>query len=259
MLPRKSVPLVLLTVLSVGSVGLLCHAQQAQPLTPVRYHLGDDARWSDPNLDDSSWSVAPDGRVPEPAADTNGFVWSRVRVAVPQNAMEPLAFRWSAVREGAEVEEVFVNGVRVGRTGDFPPHAAIRMVPQNLVIDLPAEVARAGTVAEVAIRTWTAPLGRGRRSTQVMDISIDRGPLQHLIAREAQAQDLLGYMPQFAIGLLLEVLGIAVLALGLWSGRKDLFLCALWLVTMPVFLALISLNSLVSVSACGCFSGPGAH
>ena len=79
-----------------------------------------------------------------------------------------------------------------------------------------------------------------------MDISIDRGPLQHLIAREAQAQDLLGYMPQFAIGLLLEVLGIAVLALGLWSGRKDLFLCALWLVTMPVFLALISLNSLVS-------------
>lgn len=246
MLPRKSVPLVLLTVLSVGSVGLLCHAQQAQPLTPVRYHLGDDARWSDPNLDDSSWSVAPDGRVPEPAADTNGFVWSRVGVAVPQNAMEPLAFRWSAVREGSEVEEVFVNGVRVGRTGDFPPHAAIRMVPQNLVIDLPAEVARAGTVAEVAIRTWTAPLGRGRRSTQVMDISIDRGPLQHLIAREAQAQDLLGYMPQFAIGLLLEVLGIAVLALGLWSGRKDLFLCALWLVTMPVFLALISLNSLVS-------------
>ena len=70
--------------------------------------------------------------------------------------------------------------------------------------------------------------------------------MQHLIAREAQAQDLLGYMPQFAIGLLLEVLGIAVLALGLWSGRKDLFLCALWLVIMPVFLALISLNSLVS-------------
>jgi hypothetical protein len=64
-------------------VGLLCHAQQGQPFTPVRYHLGDDAHWADPNLDDSSWSVAPDGRVPEPSADTNGFVWSRVRVVVP--------------------------------------------------------------------------------------------------------------------------------------------------------------------------------
>ena len=245
MLPSRSVLLVLVTVLSVSAAGFLCHAQQAQSLTPVRFHFGDDARWADPHLDDSSWSVAPGGRVPASAAGTNGFVWSRVRVAVPQNAMEPLAFRWGAPHLGVDIE-VFVNGVSVGRTGDFPPHATIRMVPQNLVIDLPAGVARAGTVAEVAVRGWTASTGRGSPSMQVMDISIDSGPLQHAIAGEAQAQNLLGYMPQFAIGLLLEVLGVAVLALGLWSGRKELFLCALWLVTMPVFLTLISLRSLVS-------------
>ncbi len=147
--------------------------RQAQPVTLVRYHLGDDARWANLNLDDSSWTVAPDGRVPPPAADTNGFVWSRVRVAVPQNAAEPLAFRWDAASEGGDVEEVFVNGVPVGRTGDFPRHTMIRKVPQTPG-DRPSgrSGAAAGTVAEVAIRGWTSSFGRDRRNTQVMDISI---------------------------------------------------------------------------------------
>jgi len=96
--------------------------------TPVRFHVGDDARWADPNLDDSSWSLAVDGHLPPSAPQTDGFIWSRLRVIVPKAATEPPALRWSAPQEGADVQEVFVNGVPVGCTGDFPPHLKIRMV-----------------------------------------------------------------------------------------------------------------------------------
>jgi hypothetical protein len=221
----------------------VCPAQQVQQFTPVRYHFGDDARWADPNRNDNLWSVAADGRVPTPAIDTDGFVWSRIRVAVPHNMAGPLAIRWDTGQNGPNVQEVYVNGVRVGRTGEFPPGATMRMVPENLVFDLPPSLVREGTFAEVAIRSWTPPVYSRRRNISVSDLSIDGAALQHALAGEAEARTLLGYMPQFAIGLLLEVLGIGVLVLGLWSGRRELFLCALWLVTMPVFLTLISLMS----------------
>ena len=91
----------------------MCPAQQVQQFTPVRYHFGDDARWADPNRDDNLWSVAADGRVPTPAIDTDGFVRSRVRVAVPHNMAGPLAIRWDTGQNGPNVQEVYVNGVRV--------------------------------------------------------------------------------------------------------------------------------------------------
>lgn len=234
--------LVLFAELCVSSAGFAGHAQGAPLPTPVRFHLGDDASWADPKLDDSSWSLAVDGHLPPSTSKTGGYIWSRLRVTVPKAATEPLALRWSAPQEGADVQEVFVNGVPVGRTGDFPPHLKIRMVSQNAVLDLPAGVAPPGTVAEVAIRGWTM-IGR---PTQVTGISIDTRTLQYALAGELRAQNLLGYMPQFAMSLLLEVLGLAVLTLGLWSGRKELLLCAIWLVIMPVYLTSISLSSLVS-------------
>jgi serine phosphatase RsbU (regulator of sigma subunit) len=240
MLPGKFALLVF-AELCVTSAGFTGRAQQVPLPTPVRFHVGDDARWADPNFDDSSWSLSVDGHLPPSTPQADGFIWSRLRVIVPESATGPLALRWSTPQEGA-VQEVFVNGVPAGRTGDFPPHLKMRMVSQNIVFDLPAGLGRAGTVAEVAIRGWTV-IGR---PTQITGISIDSATLQHAIAGQLQTQNLLGYMPQFAVSLLLEVLGLGVLILGLWSGRKELLLCAIWLVSMPVYLTSISLISLVS-------------
>lgn len=235
---------VALTVCLVAAgMRITCRAQQ---VPEVRYQFGDDARWADPNLDDGSWSSSADGRVPMPATDSDGFFWIRVRVAVPQSAKDPLTLRWGAARSGPDVLEVYLNGARVGRVGEFPPHATVRMLRQNLLMDLPTGLVRPGTVTEVAIRGWMMPIHRSGRLVSAMDFSIDGSALQHAMAGEAQTRNLLAYMPQFAIGLLLEMFGVGVLALGRWSGSKELFLCALWLVIMPVFLTLISLGSLLS-------------
>jgi hypothetical protein len=47
-------------------------AQSPTPLV-VRYHFGDDAAWANPNFDDSAWPVAPDGKWPMPALNSDGF------------------------------------------------------------------------------------------------------------------------------------------------------------------------------------------
>ena len=93
----------------------MCPAQHLQQFTPVRYHFGDDARWADPNRDDNflecsrRWSRAYACN----RRRIDGFVRSRVRVAVPHNMAGPLAIRWDTGQNGPNVQEVYVNGVRV--------------------------------------------------------------------------------------------------------------------------------------------------
>src|ERR1700692_4778968 len=97
MLPRKSGLLLLLTAMSAGSAGFLCHAQQAQAPPTVSYPFGDDPDgklgWANPNFDDSAWPVAKDGKWPMPAFYSDGFVWVRVRVPLSSETHAPLAIR----------------------------------------------------------------------------------------------------------------------------------------------------------------------
>src|SRR5580698_4724085 len=74
------------TLCCVGllALGIAAAAQPAQTNpSAIRYHMGDDARWSDRMLDDSAWPVSSNGRVPAPELDSDGFFWVRMRVAVP--------------------------------------------------------------------------------------------------------------------------------------------------------------------------------
>src|SRR5215469_2183274 len=82
--------------------------------TPVRYHFGDDARWADPDLDDSQWPIAKDGRVPARSRDRDGFVWVRLRVPVEKNAQTPLAIQLSGLGSQPMAWQVYVNDVSVG-------------------------------------------------------------------------------------------------------------------------------------------------
>ena len=144
MLPCTSRLWVLFTFLPVSSAGFFCHAEQAPP---VRYHFGDDARWSDPSVDDGAWPIAEHGRWPVPPMGSDGFVWSRVR----RDAGGPLAIlmsdSWSDRLSGLSdilSYEIFVNGQLIVRRGSFPSSAG-PIVSRGSRLCTPAAVASPGT------------------------------------------------------------------------------------------------------------------
>lgn len=79
-------------------------------------------KWSDPNYDDSKWSLmqVPAFWADESLGFTNGSVWFRKCVEIPAG-MEtaPATIRLGAI---VDADSVFINGVFVGSTGyQYPP------------------------------------------------------------------------------------------------------------------------------------------
>jgi hypothetical protein len=240
------------------ALGLSAFAQTASSPSQnlIRYHHGDNFAWADAQFDDSAWPEAQNGSFTAPAHVADGFFWVRAQIAIPPGAQDPLAIESQTIEAVPNVQEVWVNGHLIGRYGDFPPHARPLVPPQMLVFDIPAGEARPGTVAIVALRTWNVPADRSLRLVRShpdpvnVQFSIGSAPLLHALATEAEDRAWLRFWPQFSIALLFIMLGLAVLALGIWTRDRRLLLCALWLVLMPAYLVFGSLLSLlVGVSA----------
>ncbi len=241
MLLRPSGTLVLFAMLSVG---LVCAAQQAQPESPVHYHFGDDPNgklgWADPTYDDSAWPLAQDGRWPIPPIYSDGFVWVRVRVPVPSDAAGQLAIRSErplVLDSGvtAVADELFVNGVKVGRQGSLPPHAQPSLYGWDEVFNLPAGVAAPGASAVVAFRVWCPPYlqliggsGSGR-------FTIDETRNLNLARRANIAASLVANEPDVALSALIFLLAVGLLVVWRWSRGRELLLCSLMLISLSLF------------------------
>jgi len=234
----------LIVLLALGAVApQFLHAQSAPGSQPVfRYHYGDNPAWAAPSFDDSAWPRAHDSAFPAPGYESDGFFWVRVRIAVPASSADPLAISLQTIDAFPNVQELWVNGRLVGRYGDFPPHAKPLDHPQMLVFDIPAGVVQPGSVAVLALCTWDAPYDQSESlmlhhpAPVKFAISIGNAPLLHALATEAQDRALLRLGPQLLLALVFIMLGLAVLALGIWARNRTLLLCALWLVALPAFL-----------------------
>ena len=149
------------------SAGLVCSAQQAEPGTLVRYHLGDDSNgklgWATPSFDDNTWPVAQEGNWPMPPFYSDGFVWVRARMQVPNHIGGTLAIRSAdSLSVGTNTEltaadEIFVNGLPVGSQGSFPPLVEAVLNGRETVFDLPPGTIQPVTAAVVAYRVWYPP------------------------------------------------------------------------------------------------------
>jgi Stage II sporulation protein E (SpoIIE) len=233
----------------VGLLALgIAAAAQAPIAAPseIRYHMGDDTRWSDEGLDDSAWPVSSDGRIPAPELNSDGFFWVRMRVAVPADANGRLALKWLPRRTGPDAMEIFLNGVRVAGYGSSPPNVSPLLTPYEKVFDLPEGVAKAGEPAELVMRGWTMPINRGAPNAIAAGFSINRADLLHAVADQSGAEFLIRRSPELAVDLLLEFVGLGVLLLGVWSRRREILLGALWLVAVTVFLSMGSFGWLAA-------------
>jgi hypothetical protein len=145
------------------------------PLTgPWKFHVGDDAKWADPNFDDGDWEVVDLGAKKESIDPTMGFegfspgwtgkghagyagyAWYRMRIRV-QGADGALALL--APTDVDDSYQLFVNGHLIGEFGRFTGSVPTIYFSRPLMFALPAAAlpqSPDGTM-EVAFRFYMAP------------------------------------------------------------------------------------------------------
>ena len=125
-----------------------------------KFQLGDDPSWSDPGFDDSSWSTL---QVPEvdgapQFADYDGFGWYRLTFDLPASAdgtnlVASLGFI-------DDVDEAYLNGVKIGGSGLMPPEPKSQWF-QHRLYPVPADAPLFGQSNTLAVRVYDMSGGGG--------------------------------------------------------------------------------------------------
>lgn len=117
-----------------------------------RFSIGDKMSFAKPNYDDSDWErvYVPSSWQSEGFRRYNGYAWYRTTFEIEFTAGEILYLELGRIDD---VDEVFVNGRRVGSTGGFPPeyftaHTVSRTYP------VPTEYLVAGKKNVIAVRVY---------------------------------------------------------------------------------------------------------
>ncbi len=126
---------------------------------PWRFHIGDDLRWADPNINDTpgenGWETILADRPwgAQKHFAYTGFGWYRLNLRITPAPDVKTDFQL-LLPSLQDICEVYWNGRLVGRYGKLPPH------PSSPALNAPATFTlpdfRSGTLA---IRVWAGPLG----------------------------------------------------------------------------------------------------
>lgn len=84
------------------------------------FNLGDNMKFAKPQYDDSGWEkiYVPSNWHREGFRNYHGYAWYRKRVVIDYKDNEALTLELGKIDD---VDEVYVNGYLIGRTGGFPP------------------------------------------------------------------------------------------------------------------------------------------
>lgn len=227
----------------------IAHAQA--PLTidlsgEWRYSDGDDARYARPDFEDSAWTTV---RVPgtnflrEQYRDPAGtWVWLRKTVVLPEGVERQ---RYSLMLgKLTENYDVFLNGVPVGRIGDFTVEGSQFARPQ--VLDLPVLAAGRATIA---IRAWIHAV---RGASTSWRVATDPGPYQLTLSEATPRTSGTAFVNNLRLARTLDlVAGVALVSLALipflmfLGQRKRMEL--LWLALHALFVGVRRLHLVLSI------------
>jgi len=121
---------------------------------PWQFHLGDDAAWAAPGLDDSGWEqlIADKSWGLQGHANTSGYGWYRRHITLtPAPGASPdFVLLIPAIDD---IYELYWNGMPVGHLGNMPPHLL-------WLTGLSAQTYGLGPVRSgvLAVRVWKAPM-----------------------------------------------------------------------------------------------------
>lgn len=131
------------------------------------FSIGDQKEWASPSFNDSQWSKI---RVPARWEDVgyqgyDGYAWYRLDVVVPTTMRNQiLALHLGYIDD---VDEVFVNGKKVGQTGSFPPNFETGYNAYRKYL-LPNNLLTFGSKNVIAVRVYDAQLAGGLISGKFM-------------------------------------------------------------------------------------------
>jgi hypothetical protein len=168
---------------------------------PWKFHTGDDAKWADPNFDDSTWEsvdlTAPPGAhdndvgltgyVPGWGAKRHrgysGYAWYRLRMAVAAPAQQALALSGPPAVDSAY--QVFVNGQLLGGFGRFTGQTPTVFSIQPRVFALPRSLlgGEQSNSALIAFRVWMGPWDLADESAGGIHIASALGEASSIEAR----------------------------------------------------------------------------
>lgn len=124
-----------------------------------QFHVGDDARWAEPGINDASGQDGWESILPNLPWGAQGhyayagFAWYRIHLSMipPPGFNSEIQLVLPGISDACEV---YWNGTLVGRYGSFPPHPSWPLLNAPVVFTLPGPYT--GTLA---LRVWKGPLG----------------------------------------------------------------------------------------------------
>jgi hypothetical protein len=225
---------------------LMTASAVAQPLNlsgPWKLSATDQARWAQPDVDDSRW---PTVTLPQRMPRNERIYW--LRRAVPTPAQAQAGQLQVTIGLVAESYEIYVNGLRIGDTGDFgkseigffQPRSF--RVPSEAVTSMPASGPASSPALVVALRIWNPGASWGSMTSGLRD----RGPYwittsEHANAEIDAAQKGLRLALTPALIVIAGECGIGVCLLLLWFAERDrgeLLFFAVYLIATGISLIL---------------------
>jgi sigma-B regulation protein RsbU (phosphoserine phosphatase) len=218
-----------------ASLAAAAQSYSAPAPLPIRYHFGDDPRFSAPTFDDSTWPIAANGQFSLPPFHSDGYVWIRTRIPVRPDAESPHAVLLDGNENQWMADQLYVNGFLVGQQGSLASKPAIDPASEPAVFDLPIGAVTPGTTVVVALRAWYMPGARTTGSSAAVRFTIDSSRFVHLARRARHQHTLISLGPELGANLLITCLGLGLLLLWRGGGGRDILLCsALLLLYAPI-------------------------
>jgi len=86
-----------------------------------KFSIGDNIEWSQPDYDDNHWETikVPGSWEGQGFYGYDGYVWYRTTALLPSGLEQATYYLKLGYID--DVDEVFVNGYKIGQTGQFPP------------------------------------------------------------------------------------------------------------------------------------------
>ncbi len=125
-----------------------------------RFSIGDNLEWASLNYNDSQWEkiYVPSSWEDEGFNGYNGYAWYRIKFTLPKSYNGSTLYL--ALGKIDDVDETYVNGKLIGKSGTFPPdyqstYYAWRNYP------VPSEILNRNGINLIAVRVYDSQLSGG--------------------------------------------------------------------------------------------------